>query len=178
MTLSVRPAKEEDQVQLLQIDHGYSTEYVWQMDLDQDGPQRNVHFRETRLPRPMDVAYPRSIAVLEKEWATRAAHLIAEEDGGLLGYIALAAGPAPLSCWTTDLVVSPVRRRQGLGSKLVLAAQVWAHQRGFQRLILEMQSKNHPAIRFAQKLAFDFSGYSDRYYENQDIALFFAKKLS
>lgn len=178
MTLTVRPSKEDDQAQLLQIDHGYSTEYVWQMDVEQDGPQRNVHFRETRLPRPMAVAYPRSIALLEKDWSARAARLVAEEDSKLLGYISLAAGPAPATCWVTDLVVSPVKRRQGIGAELVLAAQTWARRNGYRRLVLEMQSKNHPAIRLAQKLAFEFSGYSDRYFENQDIALFFAKRLS
>lgn len=178
MPLTVRPAKADDQVPLLQIDHGYSTEYVWQMEIEQDGPQRNVHFRETRLPRPMAVPYPRSAALLEKDWATRAAHLVAQEDDRLLGYASLAAGPAPATCWVTDLVVSPVKRRQGVGAKLVLAAQKWAQQHGYQRLVLEMQSKNHPAIRLAQKLAFEFAGYSDRYYENQDIALFFAKRLS
>jgi RimJ/RimL family protein N-acetyltransferase len=36
-----------------------------------------------------------------------------------------------------------------------------------------MQSKNYPAIALARKLGFSYSGYSDRYYADQDIALFF-----
>jgi hypothetical protein len=45
------------------------------------------------------------------------------------------------------------------------------------QLFLEMQSKNIPAIRLATKMGSVFSGYSDRYYPNQDIALFFALSL-
>jgi ribosomal protein S18 acetylase RimI-like enzyme len=41
-------------------------------------------------------------------------------------------------------------------------------------MFLDMQSKNYPAIRLAQKMGFVFSGYSDHYYPNQDIALFFS----
>jgi ribosomal protein S18 acetylase RimI-like enzyme len=74
--------------------------------------------------------------------------------------------------------VAASQRRKGIGSRLVLAAQAWARQHGHDRLVLEMQSKNQPAIKLAHKLAFDFAGYNDRYYENQDIALFFAKRLS
>jgi hypothetical protein len=40
-----------------------------------------------------------------------------------------------------------------------------------------MQPKNYPAICLAQKLGFDLCGYNDRYFANQDIALFFAKNL-
>jgi RimJ/RimL family protein N-acetyltransferase len=38
-----------------------------------------------------------------------------------------------------------------------------------------LQSKNLPAIRLAQKFGYEFCGYNDQYYINQDVALFFAK---
>ena len=40
-----------------------------------------------------------------------------------------------------------------------------------------MQSKNFPAICFAQKHGLNFCGYNDRYYHNQDLALFFGMVL-
>jgi len=43
--------------------------------------------------------------------------------------------------------------------------------------LLEMSSKNNPAIRFAQKLGYEFCGYNDQYYETQDIALFFGRYI-
>jgi hypothetical protein len=38
-----------------------------------------------------------------------------------------------------------------------------------------MQPKNYPAISFAQVLGFDFAGYLEAFYPNQDLALLFAK---
>jgi ribosomal protein S18 acetylase RimI-like enzyme len=43
--------------------------------------------------------------------------------------------------------------------------------------MLETQTKNHPAICFYRKHGFVFCGFNDRYYTNQDIALFFAQNL-
>lgn len=177
LQLNIRAAEEADYPALLDLDHGFSTEYVWQMELDQGTPRMGARFRETRLPRPMQVKYPRTKEDLQVEWKQRAALLLAESDDKILAYASLAAGMAPGAAWLTDLVVAASQRRKGVGSRLVLAAQAWAREHGHDRLVMEMQSKNYPAIRFAQKLAFEFSGYNDRYYENQDIALFFAKRL-
>ncbi|MEX2161631.1 MAG: GNAT family N-acetyltransferase [Anaerolineales bacterium] len=176
--VNIRAAEEGDFAALLELDHGYSTEYVWQMELDSSNPRMGAHFHEARLPRPMSVAYPRDKQRLQAEWKLRSAILLAEQAGKPCGYASLAAGLAPGAVWLTDLVVAASLRRRGIGSRLVLAAQTWARQHGHDRLVLEMQPKNQPAIRLAQKLAFDFAGYNDRYYENQDIALFFAKRLA
>jgi ribosomal protein S18 acetylase RimI-like enzyme len=76
----------------------------------------------------------------------------------------------------TDLVVAGRLRRQGIGSALVLAAQDWvANHSKSRRLVFAMQPKNFPAINLSQKLGFDFCGYNDHYYPNQDIAIFFEK---
>jgi ribosomal protein S18 acetylase RimI-like enzyme len=64
-----------------------------------------------------------------------------------------------------------------VGSGLLSAAQEWAQERSHGRLILEMQSKNVPAIRLAQKFGYEFCGYNDHYYLTQDVALFFAKAI-
>jgi ribosomal protein S18 acetylase RimI-like enzyme len=178
MQIAVRHGAEADFPALLELDHAYATEYVWQMEIDPAAPRMGARFRETRLPRPMTVSYPRRKEGLETEWKQRAGILVAEQSGKLCGYASLAAGLAPGAVCLTDLVVAASQRRKGVGTRLVLAAQNWARQHGHERLLLEMQSKNHPAIRLAQKLAFEFSGYNDHYYENKDIALFFAKNLT
>jgi GNAT superfamily N-acetyltransferase len=79
--------------------------------------------------------------------------------------------------WVTDLVVTPERRRQGAASALLTALEAWALGRGLRRLILEMQSKNQPCIRLAQKFGYEFCGYNDQYYPTQDVALFFGRAL-
>ena len=77
----------------------------------------------------------------------------------------------------TDLVVDVANRRKGVGTALLAAGQDWAASRSHRRLILELQAKNLPAIRFAQKFGYEFCGYNDHYYINQDVAIFFAKIL-
>ena len=177
MGLRIRSANEEDYERLLELEHGFSTEYVWQMELSQN-PRMGAQFKETRLPRPMQVSYPRSPGRLQAEWKQRAALLLGESDNKIVGYTSLSSGLAPGAIWLTDLVVDVPYRRKGVGTRLIATAQKWARDHGHVRLVLEMQSKNYPAIKLAQKLAFEFSGYNDKYYENQDIALFFAKRLA
>jgi ribosomal protein S18 acetylase RimI-like enzyme len=177
--IKVRAAKASDIETVVAFDHSYGTDYVWQMDVEEDegGGRPAVHFRETRLPRRMTVGYPRPVEGLSETWKERAKVLVAEDEEGVMGYLCLDRDISPGAAWVTDLAVTPLRRRRGAGSKLVLAAQAWAGEQGLQRVLLEMQSKNYPAIRLAQKLAYEFCGYNDRYYANQDIAVFFAKSL-
>jgi ribosomal protein S18 acetylase RimI-like enzyme len=79
--------------------------------------------------------------------------------------------------WISNLVIEQRYRRQGLGSKLLKAAIQWAVERDIRQITLEAQTKNYPAISFAQKHGFQFCGYNERYYPNGDIALFFSRYL-
>ncbi len=175
--IAIRPAVIADIPQLIALDHNYTSDTVWQMEVQQDEGQINVSFRQIRLPRSARVEYPRAPSLLNENWQNRSSLLVALLAGEAIGYISLMQDTAPLTTWTTDLVVMRRVRRNGIGSALVLAAQEWAKAHGSTRLVLEMQPKNYPAICLAQKLGFDFCGYSDRYYANHDIALFFAKPL-
>lgn len=177
MKVDIRQAKSTDIQLLMDLDHNYSTDYVWQLDTGQDRSRFDVNFREARLPRAMAVRYPRPVDDLRDDWQKRAALLVAEAEARIFGYISLNTQIAPGAVWVTDLVVNSLYRRRGIGTRLVLAAQHWAREHDRQRIVIEMQSKNYPAIRLAQKLAYEFSGFNDRYYENQDIAIFFAKRL-
>lgn len=175
--IHIRPALSSDIPALIAIDHAYSSDYVWQMEIQAEQGQIGVSFRQIRLPRSVRVEYPRPVHNLPEEWTNRHGLLVALLEGEPVGYISLMLNIAPLTAWATDLVVTRRLRRQGIGSALVLAAQDWGEAHDCRRLVLEMQPKNHPAIQMAQKLGFDFCGYNDRYYANHDIGLFFAKGL-
>jgi len=176
--IEIRPAIAEDIPSLVQFDHDSVSDYVWQMDIrhSEEG-EIFVNFRQVRLPRSVKVDYPRPVHALAEDWMDRSGLLVAVHQGKAVGYVSLSTNLAPFTASVTDLVVVRRLRRQGIASALLLAAQEWARQRGCTRLMLEMQLKNFPAICLAKKLGFDFSGYNDRYYPNQDIALFFAKSL-
>lgn len=176
MDIKIRPLELADLPELISIDHSYHTDHVWQMELESSEDSVSVRFREIRLPRSMKVDYPRSVEMFADSWKEKDVVLVAESGEQPVGYLALAQGSAPGASQVTDFAVLRRLRRNGVGTTLVRSALMWLEQNSGAQLILEMQSKNYPAICLADKLGFEFCGYSDRYYQNQDIALFFAKR--
>jgi len=176
-SLEIRPAASSDLPRLMAIDHSSFSDYVWQLELRREAGQVTSSFREVRLPRSVVVGYPWNPLSLVQEWTRRDAVLVALEDGLPLGYVSLVEERASAFARVTDIVVTPERRRNGVASALLAAAQSWAVERGIPRLMLEMQSKNQPCIRLAQKFGYEFCGYNDQYYPTQDITLFFGRAL-
>jgi ribosomal protein S18 acetylase RimI-like enzyme len=175
--VQVRPAASADLQIITSLDHGYSTDYVWQMEAREEGGEVRVAFRSVRLPRPVRVAFPRDARNLTEAWNQRVCFLVAEEAGRLKGYVNLALSSVSGTAWVADMCVERRYRRSGVGSILLAASLQWARANRVQRVVLETQSKNHPAICFAQKHGLVFCGYNDRYYPNQDVALFFGMNL-
>jgi ribosomal protein S18 acetylase RimI-like enzyme len=173
----IRPASPHDLTRLMAMDHSCFTDYVWQLELRRDAGQITSSFREVRLPRSVTVTYPRDPMSLSEQWNKRDGLLVATEDALAVGYLGLVEERASSLVRVTDLVVAPERRRQGVASSLLTAAQAWAMDRKIPRMILEMQSKNHPCIRLAQKFGYEFCGYNDQYYPTQDVALYFGRAL-
>ena len=173
----IRPASKNDLPVLMAMDHTCTSEYVWQLDLQSESKQVAARFHEVRLPRSVTVAYPRDPSVLVEEWMKHDVIMSGLQDGLPSGYICARLQPSAAVLWVTDLVVSPVVRRKGIGSALLSAAQAWAEERSVRRIILETQSKNNPCIRMAQKFGFEFCGYNDQYYPTQDVTLYFGRAL-
>src|SRR4029079_1715918 len=159
------------------LDHSCSSDYVWQLELRRESGQVSASFREVRLPRSIEVKYPRNPSTLADEWAHRDVVMVAFEEGVPIGYLCAILEQASAIAWVTDVVVAPAHRRKGAASVLLTATQNWALERGVRRLILEMQSKNQAYIRLAQKFGYEFCGYNDQYYLTQDVALFFGRLL-
>jgi ribosomal protein S18 acetylase RimI-like enzyme len=175
--IEIRPAIATDIHALMAIEHNYSTDFVWQMDLRQQDHEVSIIFREVRLPRSAQVKYPRDHLTLADNWTKRDGLLVVELESDIVGYISLTQNSLLHTTWATDLAVKRRLRRQGIGSALVISAQEWAAKNNSRRLILEMQPKNYPAIQLAKKLGYELCGYNDHYFANHDIALFFSKWL-
>lgn len=183
--MPVRPAELEDLRACLSLDHSYVTERVWQMDLDEEDGGLVVGFHDVRLPRPVRVTYPRDQKALLDSWHHRDCFLVATPTIGepgktssqIIGYLAMDAYEWHRVGWVADLVIAPTYRRQGIARQLLQAGIDWALEAGLGRLIFETQTRNHPAIRFLEKHGLAFCGYNDRFYANQEIALFFSLDL-
>lgn len=176
-SFEIRPAAASDLPRIMSLDHSSLSDYVWQLELRREAGQVSANFREVRLPRSIEVRYPRNPASLADEWTRRDQVLVALSDGTPIGYLCAIEHRASSVASVIDLVVAPDRRRKGTASALLTSIQTWAVERGVQRLHLEMQSKNHGCIRLAQKFGYDFCGYNDQYYPTQDVALFFGRAI-
>ena len=176
-TFEIRPAVASDLPRMMSIDHSSLSDYVWQLELRREASQVVASLREVRLPRSIEVRYPRNPSSLVDEWTRRDLVLVALHDGIPVGYLCAVEERASAVAWVIDMVVAPSQRRKGAASALLTATQTWASERSVHRLILEMQSKNHGCIRLAQKFGYDFCGYNDQYYPTQDVALFFGRTI-
>ena len=82
---------------------------------------------------------------------SRSIVLIAEVNETRVGFISLkvvdAIGGAQRA-HVADLAVTESARRQGVGSKLMQAAEIWGRERGLRTLSLDVWACNEPALRF------------------------------
>lgn len=172
--LIIRPALSPDIELLSKIEHCVKTQYVWQMSYQFENQTIVTHFYETHLPREMRVTYPYSPDLLAVRWKNYSALLVACVDAVPVGYISLITHFSPNLLWIKDLVVDEMWRLKGIASSLLKVGMDWKAQRGISKMMLEISSKNYPAICFARKSGFEFSGFNDNYFVNNDIALFFS----
>lgn len=176
--VQIRNAVATDIKTVMAMDHTSKSDYVWQFDLQQGDGQISATFREIRLPRAITLQYPRTIASLPDDWNHQGRMLVAHLEDLIIGYLRLTDLTFENSIWITDLLVAPRYRRQGLGKKLVQAAQLWAVEKQKNRIFMEMSARNSNAIRMAQKLGFEYCGFNDQYYSGNDVAIFFTRSIS
>jgi ribosomal protein S18 acetylase RimI-like enzyme len=173
----VRPATLADLNACLLVDHSSVTDHVWQMQVRDAEAQVGVTFHTVRLPRRMRVEYPRDLEQLVDDWEREEAFFVAEADNEVRGYVDLLAVPWQQMGWVANLAVEPAYRRRGIATTLLRHGRQWARQEGLKLLQVEATTKNYPALRFYQRLGFEFCGFNDHYYSNQDIAVFFVQGL-
>jgi GNAT superfamily N-acetyltransferase len=178
----LRSAAPADIGACLALDADSQTDHVWQMDEREENGGRVIRFLTVRLPRVMHLSYPRRRDDLLAAWEGGAGVLVTangradeevEESPRITAYCQLEACAWQGAGWISHLVVDRPHRRRGIGTALLQASVLWARREGLHRLLVGVQTKNHPAICFYEKNGFAFCGYNDRYYANRDIALFF-----
>ena len=101
--IEIRPAIASDIPKLIELDHGFTTDHVWQMELTHEQSQIGVNFRKVRLPRSVRVDYPRPARALAENWQRLAGLLVAEWQEKQIGYSGLIVDRITQAVWVTDL---------------------------------------------------------------------------
>jgi ribosomal protein S18 acetylase RimI-like enzyme len=173
----IRGATQTDIPLSQSLDLAYETEYVWQIDMRDENGAIALSFHTARLPRQMQVVPPRHHQDMTIALARGDVVLVAEENDTLSGYLIMRVDEEHNAAWVSTLGVHRPKRRAGVGTALLAEAYQHAGQIGLRRFVVETQSKNYPAICFCQKHGLIFCGYGDRFYPNNDIALFFGQNI-
>lgn len=175
--MNIRPAQARDLDACLALDESFETEYVWQMETARQNGSVHLAFRTTRLPRSMRVAGESPRDVIADHYEHGECFLVAEEHPRIGAFIDATQDPGQRVAWIHYLIVASDLRRHGLGSRLLRSALDWAREHKMRAVMAAISTKNYPASAFLQRHGFAFCGFNDQYYQNHDIALYFACPL-
>lgn len=188
-TFLIRDGVEADLAACLALDHRYETDTVWQTSIQQELNGWQILFKKERLPRTLESEHPSSEHRLRATLPADQCFLVASErtsepteDGEavnshLLAYLSMRREPSRQVGWIQDFVVDAPVRRAKIATRLFKVARAWALEHDLTRLMVETQTRNAPAVQFCTALGFSFCGYNDRYFDQQDIAIFLGQNL-
>jgi ribosomal-protein-alanine N-acetyltransferase len=138
----------------------------------------------TPLVRPMTPADVAAVADLETEafadpWPPAVffeelalpgrAYVVAEDGGPVVAYGGIMLIDEDAHVMT--IAVHPTRRREGLGTRVMLALFDSALERGARHLTLEVRESNHAATKLYERFGFSAVGRRPRYYQDDEDAI-------
>ena len=174
--MNVRPATISDLDRCERLDATYSTGHVWQMAETMTRDQIAVAFRRVRLPRRLELEYPKPQDLLD-HWRRKECFLAADEAGITVGYLDMLVQHEKWSGQIEHLVVHRPYRERGVAALLLEGAERWAQGSELHRITTIIQSKNDPALRLFAKRGYTFQGFINRYFRNGDIGLLYTLTL-
>jgi GNAT superfamily N-acetyltransferase len=204
--VEIRAAEEGDLEACLQVDDGYNATHTWQVEPTRGEPGAapytisssvtlgdsplSVTFRPVRLPRARRIAGPVATLVRDgneaglqqrlRQWRTADLAQVAILDGRVCGYTVVSVVRGSGIGWISALVVDGAVRGRGIGSMLLAAARRWARYNqgvNVRSFMLELHTRNHPAVTFCKKQGFNFCGYTDYSFSGGDTVLLFASPV-
>ena len=110
--IEIRPAVSTDINVLESLDHNCETTHVWQISNQVTREHLVFDLKEVRLPRVLNLAYPRRAESLKDSWTLHTLFLVARSEGNLVGYLILDGNPDLESAVIRDVVVDlPIDRK-------------------------------------------------------------------
>lgn len=175
--MRIRSPRSDDWERCLELDASYETAIAWQMEEVRRGNLWSVRFREVRLPRKQRLQPVMAPQDRLRAWERCDEFWVAAAHPHIHGYIGVRLEPQNRQARLVDLVVASSSRRRGIGTQLLNKATAWLARKNVDQLILECQLKAQPSIAFAQERGFSMCGFQDSYWPDQEVALFFRKRL-
>ncbi|NOX62667.1 MAG: GNAT family N-acetyltransferase [Chloroflexi bacterium] len=169
--LLIRRPTLHDLNECVRLDASFTTQRVWQLNLQLESTSILVHFQLVQLPRPITVEAPPISDNLLVPWKRGDCMLAAQLDRDLVGFIHMIPEPEIGSGLIHRHVVAPEHRRQGIGARLLQHTLEWARQRSLRSLRVQLSVKNHPATAFYLAHGFSFSGFNEGLHPDQEIIL-------
>ncbi|MCS6834525.1 MAG: GNAT family N-acetyltransferase [Anaerolineae bacterium] len=175
----IRDALPADIAACLTLEHGYETDQVWQMTIQNEGSAWRVLFRTERLPRTVEVDQRGDAERIARVLEAQQGFFVActKEDDAILGYALASCDRVTGHSVVHELVVGQAFRRRKIGTRLLNVVRRWATERGAVQLCLYVRTHNFPAIQFCQRQGLSFCGYNDQYFQAGDIAVSFGQSL-
>jgi ribosomal protein S18 acetylase RimI-like enzyme len=109
--------------------------------------------------------------------STRASLIVAEESGGLAGYVLVLYPSRSKLARLYSIAIAPHLGGRGLGPRLWTAAETAAKRRGRKVMRLEVDVRNKRAIARYQKSGYRLFGKHRDYYDDHGDALRFEKPI-
>jgi ribosomal protein S18 acetylase RimI-like enzyme len=206
LPVEIRVSEGDDLRSCLALDDSFVATHTWQVESVRGEPGAtpfsmqstvtlgdtplSVTFRPVKLPRARRVSGQVAASLREgnevsmlarlQQWQAADLVLLAEQGTKLCGYIVVTVVPSSGIGWVSALVVANSLRRQGIGSMLLAAARRWARYgqgQNVRAFMLELSTKNYPAVAFCRKEGFNFCGYTDYSFSNGDVVLLFVNPV-
>ena len=99
-------------------------------------------------------------------------------DGEILGYVLVQIRRGSALGWLTSVAVAPKAHGEGLGRKLVEAAEAAAQDAGRTRIRLEVREDNVSARKLYERLGYNRTALTPDYYEDGAAAWRYDKVLA
>jgi GNAT superfamily N-acetyltransferase len=169
--LRPRRMRDDDVLDCLELDPGYTTDWAWQLERQEWGDETGFRLRPTKLPRPRTVDGFPIVPPLEERLEAADFSLLLE-DAAIAAYVLakVIGGHAAIDL----LVVGGPWRRTGLGTRLVGEVRDWARRYGVRVLEASVEARNAPAIRFLGKQGFTIRGVRDVLDRDDEVTLLLA----
>jgi len=149
---------------LSQFEASYSTEYIYRVSIG----EMAVDIRKEKLNSPLLGSY--DLKDIEGSIADADQTIVAENEGELVGFIAVKFESWNNRAEIDGIYVLPEYKRRGIGMALIKEAVNYARTVRARCLWLETQNINHPAIRFYLKAGFKFCGFDNSLYDPGEVS--------